>query len=480
MLGQVVVDDQRVLAVIEEVLTHGAAGVGGHELDRRRLVGRGGHDDRVVERVVLAERLRHLHDRRHPLADRDVDADQVLVAVVDDRVDRHRGLAGLAVADDQLALTAADRGHGVDRLDAGQHRLLHRLALDHAGGLELGRAELVGGDLALAVQRRAERGDDAAEHLVADGDLEQALGALDRVALDDLLPRAEEHGADVVGFEVEREARHVVGQLEHLHRHAVVEAVDARDPVPDREHRADLREVRPALVQPLDAALEDARDLVGLDLHCHWRVDSSLGSSGHFSSEAIQTGPHGAVHHHVPDPHRESAEHVGIDLGGQLGTPAGLLLDLLPDPADRLVVELDRAGDRNRKQPVLLGPEAVELSPDAEHDRHAVPFGEHLEEADEPLVGPRDQPRYGVLLLLGAEVRREEEDLEVPVLVERVGELPELLVDLVLDVVLLRNLEERARVDLGDLLHYSPPPFVCSPASWAKSNSSSASSMRRR
>src|SRR3954447_10836359 len=50
----------------------------------------------------------------------------------------------------------------------------------------LGGAELVGGDLALAVQRGAERGDDAAEHLLADRDLQEALRALDRVALHDL------------------------------------------------------------------------------------------------------------------------------------------------------------------------------------------------------------------------------------------------------------------------------------------------------
>ena len=81
-----------------------------------------------------------LHDRRHALADRDVDGDEVRVLVVDDRVDRDRRLAGLAVADDQLALAAADRDHRVDRLEAGLHRLLHRLALDDAGGLELGRA----------------------------------------------------------------------------------------------------------------------------------------------------------------------------------------------------------------------------------------------------------------------------------------------------------------------------------------------------
>src|SRR3712207_8746902 len=56
------------------------------------------------------------------------------VLVVDDRVDRDRRLARLAVADDQLALAAADRDHRVDGLQAGLHRLDHRLALDDARG----------------------------------------------------------------------------------------------------------------------------------------------------------------------------------------------------------------------------------------------------------------------------------------------------------------------------------------------------------
>src|SRR3954447_7944660 len=130
-----------------------------------------------------------------------------------------------------------------------------------------GRAGLARTDRALAVQRRAERGDDAAEQLLADRDLEQAVGALDRVALDDLLPLAEQHGADVVGLEVERQADDVMRQLEHLERHAVLQAVDARDAVADREDGPDLGQLRAARVEPLDAALEDAGDLVGLDLH---------------------------------------------------------------------------------------------------------------------------------------------------------------------------------------------------------------------
>jgi hypothetical protein len=131
-----------VLALVEEVLAHRAAGVRGHVLDGRGLVGRSGHNDRVLHRPVLLQGLHHLDDGRHPLADRHVDADQVGVSVVDDRVDRDRGLAGLAVADDQLALAAADRNHRVDRLEAGLHRLDDRLAMDDAGGLVLRGAGL--------------------------------------------------------------------------------------------------------------------------------------------------------------------------------------------------------------------------------------------------------------------------------------------------------------------------------------------------
>src|SRR5207244_8596688 len=52
--------------------------------------------------------------------------------LIDDRVDRDGGFAGLAVADDQLALTAADRDHRVDRFVAGLHRLRNRFPPDHA------------------------------------------------------------------------------------------------------------------------------------------------------------------------------------------------------------------------------------------------------------------------------------------------------------------------------------------------------------
>ena len=101
----------------------------------------------------------------------------------------------------------------------------------------------VGLDRALAVERTAERVDDAAEQRLADGHARDLAGAADGLALLDLLPLAEERSADVVLFEVEREADDAVLELEHLQRDGVLEPVDARDAVADLEHGADLGEV---------------------------------------------------------------------------------------------------------------------------------------------------------------------------------------------------------------------------------------------
>ena len=109
LLGQVVVDDEGVLAVVHPVLAHGAAGVGGEVLERRRVGRRGDHHDRVVHGAVVLEGGHRLGDRRGLLADGDVDALHAQAALVEDRVDGDAGLARLAVADDQLALAPADR-----------------------------------------------------------------------------------------------------------------------------------------------------------------------------------------------------------------------------------------------------------------------------------------------------------------------------------------------------------------------------------
>src|SRR5690606_28461242 len=111
------------------------------------------------------------------LPDRDVDADDALPLLVDDRVDGDRRLAGAAVADDQLPLPAADWDESIDRLDAGLHRLLHRLPQHNAWCDNVDLPAVGGADGALAVDGLPQRIDDAAQVLRPHRDVEYPTGA---------------------------------------------------------------------------------------------------------------------------------------------------------------------------------------------------------------------------------------------------------------------------------------------------------------
>src|ERR1019366_6724183 len=295
------------------------------------------------------------------------------------------------------ALPAADRDHPVDRLQARLHRFGDGLALDDSRRLELGGAGLLDRDVALAVQGTAQRIDDPAEHLLAHRDLEQGAGAPDGVALGDVLPLAEQDGADVVGLEVQGQAGDAVGKLEHLEGHAVLQAVQACD------------------------AAQDVR------VHARGQRDLAPGA--------------------LPDRPAEA-------LGG-------------------LLVELDRARDLHRQQLVLLLPQALVLVADAEDHRHAVVFDEQGEEVQQDLISSLEHAAEGLLLLGGGEVGREEEHCQLAMLVQRIGELGELLAQLVELALLAGDLEQRACVDLGELLHQL---CVASAEIAEKSSSLSASS----
>src|SRR5262249_17125414 len=175
--------------------------------------------------------------------------------LVEDGVKSNRGLAGLAVPDDQFALAAADRDQRIDRLEAGRHRLMHRFARDDAGGLDIHALSLAR-NWPLVIDRITERIDHTAEQALADRHVDDGPGAFDGLAFDDFAVFAEDHDADIVGFEVERHAADAVLKLDHLAGLHIVEAIDARDAVADRQHLADFRHFG-FLAEILDLLLED-------------------------------------------------------------------------------------------------------------------------------------------------------------------------------------------------------------------------------
>src|SRR5256884_3939858 len=94
--------------------------------------------------------------------------------------------------------------------------------------------------------------------------LGDAVGALDRIAFLDGAVVAEEHGADVVLFEVEDHADDVAGELQQLAGHRLLEPVDARDAVADLDDAADLLQIDLRLVAR-QLTLDDLADLTRFD-----------------------------------------------------------------------------------------------------------------------------------------------------------------------------------------------------------------------
>ena len=267
VLREVVVDDQRVAARVAEELAERARRVRA-EVEERRRIGRSGrHDDRVAHRVGFFERPDDLRDRGLLLPDRVVDADDAGVLLIQDRVDGDGRFPGLPIADDELALAAADRHHRVDRLQPGLQRLLHALAIDNARapGARSGENCLVR-NRTLAVDRRAEGVDDAAEQLFADRHRDDAAGALDDVAFLDLLELAEQHRADALLLEVQRDAEHSVRELEHLAGHRLLDAVHPRDAVAERHDGPDLGHVHVDRVAS-NLLADDLGDFFSFDVH---------------------------------------------------------------------------------------------------------------------------------------------------------------------------------------------------------------------
>ena len=102
----------------------------------------------------------------------------------------------------------------------GLERLLHRLAVDDAGRLELERSALGRLDRAPPSSGLPSGSTTRPSSASPTGTLGDPAGAADGLALLDVLPLAEERGADVVLLEVEGEADDAVLELEHLERDA--------------------------------------------------------------------------------------------------------------------------------------------------------------------------------------------------------------------------------------------------------------------
>merc|ERR1711943_152759 len=264
LLGKIVVDHQGGLALVHEVLGDGGAGVGSQVLQCSGLGGVGRHDHGVIEGATLTQHFNDVGHGSSLLTHGDVNADHVLIRLVQDRVDRDGGLAGLAVTNDQLALATADGDHRVDGGDAGLHRLMHRLALNDAGRHGFDQARLAGGNFALAVDGAAQGVHHPAQHGFTHGHSSDFAGGLHRAAFLNAVALTHQHRADVVVFEVQGDAFSAVLKFNKFAGHGLLQAVNAGDAVAHGQNGADIADGN-RLVVVLNLLFEDGTDLVGTD-----------------------------------------------------------------------------------------------------------------------------------------------------------------------------------------------------------------------
>ena len=250
LLGQVIIDNKRMHAVVTEILAHRTGGVGCEELHRCRVRSGRGDNDGIFQRALLFQRADDLGNSGTLLADGDIDAEQLLAVVlagsrvhrllVDEGVDGDGRLACLAVTNDQLALATTDRDQAVDGLEAGLHRLVNRLARHDAGRLHLDTAAGHILERALAVNRVAKRVDNAAKQALADGGIHNRGCPAHNVAFLDGAVIAEDHDTDIVALEVQGHALDATFELDHLAGLHFVKTVDARDAVTNGQDAPDL------------------------------------------------------------------------------------------------------------------------------------------------------------------------------------------------------------------------------------------------
>jgi hypothetical protein len=140
LLGQIVVDDDGVLSVITEPLTHGASREWSQELKWGSLGGSSGNNDGVLHGIILLKGLDELSDSGTLLSNSNVHTVQLLDLIgsivpsllVEDGIESDGSLTGLTITNDQLTLSTSNWNHGVDGLETSLDWLTDGLTWENA------------------------------------------------------------------------------------------------------------------------------------------------------------------------------------------------------------------------------------------------------------------------------------------------------------------------------------------------------------
>src|SRR5579862_1100768 len=198
-----------------------------------------------------------------------------------------------------------------------------------------------------------------------------------------------------------------------------------------------------------------------------------LPSGGKLLAESVEAAPHAGVEAHRPGLEDDASDQIGVDAARGLDLVPRALFDPPEDAAELLVGERGRGRELDFEDALLGGDEHLELGCDLADLARAALLDDEPDEVADQLVGTAQHALEHVGLDARLRLGIVEQGGELGHVVDRGHEVLELLLHGREPALVLRRLEERARVDA----------VRCSyerlASSRLKSISASASSIRR-
>ncbi len=181
-------------------------------------------------------------------------------------------LGSVAIAAVQLALAAADGGHGVDGLEPSLEGFSNLLPVHHPSGLKLqGTSSLQVLDLTEPINGVSHGVDNSSEVAVTDGNGEHLPRAMHDRSLVDALGVPEDHHTDLPLIQVQGDAHGPVLKTQQFVRHRRGKALDARNAIARGHDHANLGLAGSRRLIRRDELVKRTADLIRTDgefSHC--------------------------------------------------------------------------------------------------------------------------------------------------------------------------------------------------------------------
>ena len=231
---------------ITEILADSRSGKRSIIPQRRSICSSRCHDNRIVKGPIAFKSLDNIGDSRSLLTyghiyTVDRLACLICTSLIDDGIQSDSRLSCLAVTNNELTLTTADRDHRIYGFKTCLKRLCNRLAKDHTGGLPLKRhLHKFTCQTALAIERVTKRIDHTSDHRLADIYRCDTSSSLYGHTLLYPVGRSEQHRTHIILLQIHHNGHDTVIELQKFTCLRIQQTIDTHHSITHLQDLADL------------------------------------------------------------------------------------------------------------------------------------------------------------------------------------------------------------------------------------------------